>query len=193
MTSDGHPALASVAKSGVVPLLASSDADVLWQAANAIVDAGLHVMEVALREPGVLRALGALLQRIDRDGLPLTVGAGTVLDAASASAAIDAGARFVFSPILPDDDTPLRERARALGSWCEGFLFGLGAGNAAGGALPPEVAEAVNDLGELTRMDIASVSETEEDEQAYSDLLEFVRAAAMMIGDELRGARGRES
>ena len=100
MTSDGHPALASVASSGVVPLLASSDADVLWRAANAIVDAGLHVMEVALRGPGVLAALGELVQRIDGDGLPLTVGAGTVLDAASASAAIDAGARFVFSPIL---------------------------------------------------------------------------------------------
>ena len=100
MTSDGHPALASAVTSGVVPLLASSDADVLWQAANAIVGAGLHVMEVALRGPGVLAALGGLVARIERDGLPLTVGAGTVLDAVSASAAIDAGARFVFSPIL---------------------------------------------------------------------------------------------
>ncbi|MDH3250224.1 MAG: bifunctional 4-hydroxy-2-oxoglutarate aldolase/2-dehydro-3-deoxy-phosphogluconate aldolase [Acidimicrobiia bacterium] len=92
--------LASVRRSGVVPLLSSSDPGVLWQAANAVVDAGFEVIEVALREPGVLPALERLIERIDRAGLPLTVGAGTVLDVASASAAIDAGAGFVFSPVL---------------------------------------------------------------------------------------------
>ncbi len=108
MTSHDHGALVSVERSGVVPLLTSSDPDVLWKAANAIVAAGFEVMEVALREPGVLPALGQLIERVDETGLPLTVGAGTVLDVASASAAIDAGARFVFSPVL----TP------AVGAWC---------------------------------------------------------------------------
>ena len=103
MTSDGHPALASVVKSGVVPLLASSDAHVLWQGANAIVDAGILVMEVALREPGVLPALAELIVQVEKSDLPLTVGAGTVLDVASAEAAIDCGAKFVFSPVLSPD------------------------------------------------------------------------------------------
>ncbi len=100
MTADGHPALASVTRSGVVPLLSSSDQGVLWQAAHAIVEAGFGVMEVALRGPGVLAALEQLIERVDQSELPLTVGAGTVLDLASAGAAIDAGARFVFSPVL---------------------------------------------------------------------------------------------
>lgn len=91
-----------------MPLLTSSDPDVLWQAANAIVEAGLEVMEVALRESGVLPALGELIERVEQSGLPLTVGAGTVLDVESAAAAADAGARFVFSPVL----TP------AVGSLC---------------------------------------------------------------------------
>jgi 2-dehydro-3-deoxyphosphogluconate aldolase/(4S)-4-hydroxy-2-oxoglutarate aldolase len=99
MTSE-HPALASAKKSGVVPLLTSSDPDVLWRAGQAIADAGLGVIEVALRAPGVLEAFGELVDRVDDTGLPLTVGAGTVLDAATAEAAIDAGARFVFSPVL---------------------------------------------------------------------------------------------
>lgn len=100
MTAGDHHALASVRSSGVVPLLSSSDRDVLWRAANLIVEAGLEVMEVAQREPGVLSALGGLIDRVDRGGLPLIVGAGTVLDLASAGAAIDAGARFIFSPVL---------------------------------------------------------------------------------------------
>ncbi len=108
MTSVDHAALVSVERSGVVPLLTSSDPDVLWKAANAIVDAGLEVMEIALREDGVLEALGQLIRRIDDSGLPLTVGAGTVLDVPSAAAAIDAGARFVFSPVLTPD----------VGAWC---------------------------------------------------------------------------
>lgn len=95
-----HPALSSITRSGVVPLLTSSDPDVLWQAGNAIVEAGLGVMEVALREQGVLAALGQLLERVDRTGLALTVGAGTVLDVAAAEAAIESGAAFVFSPVL---------------------------------------------------------------------------------------------
>ena len=87
----------------MVPLLASPDPDVLWRAAGAIVDAGISVFEVALRGPGVLVALEQVIERVEAGGLPLTVGAGTVLDAGSAGAAIDAGARFVFSPVLTPD------------------------------------------------------------------------------------------
>lgn len=92
--------LESIERSGVVPLLASSDFDVLWQAGNAVVEAGFEVMEVALREPGVLPALGRLIERVEQSALPLTVGAGTVLDVESAATAADAGARFMFSPVL---------------------------------------------------------------------------------------------
>lgn len=98
-----HPALEAIRESGVVPLLASSDPEVLWRAANAIVEAGFEVLEVALRVPGVLGALEHVIERADAAGLSITVGAGTVLDAGSAEAAIDAGARFVFSPILASE------------------------------------------------------------------------------------------
>ena len=84
----------------MVPLLASADPAILWRAANAIVDAGFEVMEVALRGPGVLAGLEQLIERVDESGLPLTVGAGTVLDTESAATAIDIGVRFVFSPVV---------------------------------------------------------------------------------------------
>lgn len=113
MTSAGsisHPALDAVRESGVVPLLASPDPDVLWRAASAIVEAGFGVFEIALRGPGVLAALEQVIGRVEAAGLPLAVGAGTALDAESAGAAIDAGARFVFSPILTPE---VGDRCRA--------------------------------------------------------------------------------
>jgi 2-dehydro-3-deoxyphosphogluconate aldolase/(4S)-4-hydroxy-2-oxoglutarate aldolase len=61
-----------------------------------LVDAGLDVIELPLTMPGALRAIETLAAR--RPGA--LVGAGTVLDEASARAAILAGARFLVSPGL---------------------------------------------------------------------------------------------
>ncbi len=95
-----HPVLAAIEEVGLVPLISSTEPDDLIRAAEAIVAARLTVMEVTLRVPGALDALGRLIALVDRAGLPLTVGAGTVLDAGAARAAIGLGARFVFSPVL---------------------------------------------------------------------------------------------
>lgn len=98
-TSPGA-ALEAMRSGGLVPLYTSADPDDLYRAALAIVESGLSVMEVTLRAPGVLEALHPLITRVEQAGLPLMVGAGTVLDANAAAAAIAAGARFVFSPTL---------------------------------------------------------------------------------------------
>lgn len=97
---DSHPALAAARESGIVPLMSSADPDVLWRAAEAIVEAGLGIMEVVFRAPGTARALARVIERAQEAGLPLTIGAGTVLSVTAADAAIGAGARFVFSPAL---------------------------------------------------------------------------------------------
>ncbi len=94
------PAREAIRSGGVVPLYTSADPDDLFRAALAIVEAGLPVMEVTLRASGVLEALGPFIARVDEAGLPLMVGAGTVLDGAATAAAIAAGARFIFSPTL---------------------------------------------------------------------------------------------
>ncbi|WP_406072385.1 bifunctional 4-hydroxy-2-oxoglutarate aldolase/2-dehydro-3-deoxy-phosphogluconate aldolase [Streptomyces sp. NBC_01020] len=65
-------------------------------AADAVLDAGLHAVEIALTTPGALRAVAQLTGR--RPGA--LIGAGTVLDAAAARAAVEAGARFLVSPSL---------------------------------------------------------------------------------------------
>ena len=98
--NDSHPALAVARESGIVPLMSSADPEVLWRAAETIVEAGLGMMEVVFRTPGTAHALARVIERARAEDLPLTIGAGTVLDVAAADAAIDAGARFVFSPAL---------------------------------------------------------------------------------------------
>lgn len=99
-TGSKHPSVVAIEKAGLVPLVSSTDPDDLWRAAEAVFEAGLTVLEVTLRAPGALDALGLLVDRVDRAGLSLSIGAGTVLEPATAEAAIGLGARFVFSPVL---------------------------------------------------------------------------------------------
>ncbi|MGR6920944.1 bifunctional 4-hydroxy-2-oxoglutarate aldolase/2-dehydro-3-deoxy-phosphogluconate aldolase [[Actinomadura] parvosata] len=68
-------------------------------AAEAMLDAGLNAVEVALSTPRALTAVARLAeQRPDAH-----IGAGTVLDEAAARAAVEAGARFLVSPHLNPD------------------------------------------------------------------------------------------
>ncbi len=83
-----------------------------------------------------------------------------------------------FAPLLPDDDEPLAERATALAQWCQGFLYGLGTGRLNSiDELPGEVGEIVHDLTEISRATPGEEDPTEDDEQAYAELVEFVRVA----------------
>jgi 2-dehydro-3-deoxyphosphogluconate aldolase / (4S)-4-hydroxy-2-oxoglutarate aldolase len=62
----------------------------LWQA-------GLRAVEISVSTPGALEAVRALAD--ERTDPALVIGAGTVMDAASARAAVDAGADLLVSPI----------------------------------------------------------------------------------------------
>lgn len=92
-----------IRKDGVVPLFGSADPDEVVRVAAIVAEAGLSTLEVTLRAPGALDGLEELCGRVASGAISLTVGAGTVLDAATAAAAIDAGARFVVSPVLSED------------------------------------------------------------------------------------------
>ena len=116
--TSSDPALDAIRSGGLVPLYTSADPDDLFRAAQAIAEAGLPVIEVTLRAPGVLEALGHLIIRVEEAGMPLMVGAGTVLDGPDAAAAIAAGARFIFSPTLIPE---VGEQCRAAGvAWIPG-------------------------------------------------------------------------
>lgn len=76
--------------------------------ARALIDGGVHVMELAWRTPETVSALEA----IRRDVPEMVAGIGTLLSTDQMQAARAAGAAFGVSPGL---STTLLERARALG------------------------------------------------------------------------------
>lgn len=82
---------------GVVAIIRSSDASKLVDVAEALVAGGVSAMEVTFTVP---RAHAVLEKVADRLGGRVLLGAGTVLDAATARIAILAGAEFIVSPVV---------------------------------------------------------------------------------------------
>ena len=93
-----------------------------------------------------------------------------------------------FDPLLPRDNKPLRDRAAALRDWCAGVLYGLGISAGPQPELSAESSEAMHDIAEITRLDIDTIGDTEEEEQTFTYLREFLRMAVLMIhADTKRG------
>jgi uncharacterized protein YgfB (UPF0149 family) len=91
-----------------------------------------------------------------------------------------------FAPLLPDDEAPLNGRANALALWCTGFLYGLGTGHISDlEALNGDVGEIVRDFTEISRASGDDADADESNEQAYAELVEFIRVAAQVVFEEL--------
>ncbi|HKE45371.1 MAG TPA: UPF0149 family protein [Steroidobacteraceae bacterium] len=100
------------------------------------------------------------------------------------------GESMQFEPLLPDDDQPLTGRTLALAAWCQGFLYGLGtSGLHSVDDLPGDVAEVIQDLTEISHASFGNDQATDTDEQAYAELVEFVRVGVQLIYDELAQRR----
>jgi uncharacterized protein len=95
-----------------------------------------------------------------------------------------------FAPLLPDDNAPLQLRVAALGEWCGGYLYGLGAGGMRGiEDLDGEVGEVLRDFTEISRAEIGAGDPEDVNESAYAELVEFVRAGTQLVYDELTAMR----
>ena len=82
---------------GVVAIMRADDSEQLLDAAAAIREGGVNVIEVTMTTPG---ALSVIQKAVAKYGEDVLFGAGTVLDPESARAAILAGAGFVVAPSL---------------------------------------------------------------------------------------------
>jgi yecA family protein len=92
---------------------------------------------------------------------------------------------FEFTIVLPDDDVELPVRAEALTVWCQGYVTGLKvAGVPIANREPSDLTEAIDDLIEIAKMNYQQVESSEEDEEAYAELVEYVRMAVILIFQE---------
>jgi len=85
---------------GVIPVVcAPSSADAL-RAVEAMRTGGIDIVELTMTVPDAVHVISEVARRY---GDSVVVGAGTVLDAATARACILAGASFVVSPIVDEE------------------------------------------------------------------------------------------
>ena len=98
-----------------------------------------------------------------------------------------------FEPLLPGDEDSTAARATALAHWCEGFLHGLVSarhGDALKERLAADpLADIIKDMLQITRASADDESDTESDEQAYAEIVEYLRVAAQLAYEELADLR----
>jgi uncharacterized protein YgfB (UPF0149 family) len=103
------------------------------------------------------------------------------------------GENLDFELLLPGDEIPLTARAGGLSQWCQGFLYGFGSTGQIHGtapkqdALPANVTEILNDLTHIGRasVEIEGDGDNESEEEAYAEVVEYVRVGVQLIHDEL--------
>jgi 2-dehydro-3-deoxyphosphogluconate aldolase/(4S)-4-hydroxy-2-oxoglutarate aldolase len=89
-----HDPLTVIARHRIVPVIAIDSVDQALPLADALIAGGLPVIEVTFRT----KAAADVIRLLSRERPALLVGAGTVLDAATAEAALAAGAKFALAP-----------------------------------------------------------------------------------------------
>ncbi len=79
----------------IVPVVRASSPEQALGAADAVRAGGIPIVEVTMTVPGAIEVIAGLSRLMGSDVL---IGAGTVLDAATAQKCLDAGAQFLVSP-----------------------------------------------------------------------------------------------
>lgn len=106
----GHTvALARLRATGVIPVVRADAAEEAEGIVTALAEGGLYVFEITLTVPNAPALIAKLSRRYGDKAL---VGAGSVNDEAAARECIQAGARFVVSPVL---DLPTLDTCKRAG------------------------------------------------------------------------------
>ncbi|MGB2713286.1 MAG: bifunctional 4-hydroxy-2-oxoglutarate aldolase/2-dehydro-3-deoxy-phosphogluconate aldolase [Vicinamibacterales bacterium] len=89
--------LEAVERAGIVAVIRIKEPERLKAVVDAIAEGGVRVLEVTMTVPNAVRLIAELAPRMPAGFL---LGAGTVVDAETARQVIDAGARFIVSPVF---------------------------------------------------------------------------------------------
>lgn len=140
---------------------------------------------LCVREAGDIDPLAVLTREgASADG---EAGAAAALNALRGETAEAFGSSaMAFAPLLPDDEEDLPRRVQALSAWCEGFLFGLSTGEPLNmKQCSAELKEIVRDFTEFTHADVGDDEDDEIEENAYAELVEYIRVGAQLVYMEL--------
>ena len=84
-------------QAGVIAVIRLEHGSEVRAVADALLEGGIRALEVTMTVPGAVSLIETLAAALPSSAI---LGAGTVLDAATARQVIDAGARFVVSPVF---------------------------------------------------------------------------------------------
>jgi 2-dehydro-3-deoxyphosphogluconate aldolase/(4S)-4-hydroxy-2-oxoglutarate aldolase len=93
---------------GIIAVLRTEQPAQVLPACAALVAGGVRALEITLTVPDALRVLREARERFATEAV---VGAGTVLDATAAGAALGAGAEFLVSPVTRPEIVPVAHAA----------------------------------------------------------------------------------
>ena len=96
---------------GIVPVVRASSPEQAALAAEAVAAGGIPVVEITMTVPGAIDLIARLARSV---GDRVLIGAGTVLDAATAGQCLAAGARFLVSPGFDLETVQLARRTGTL-------------------------------------------------------------------------------
>ena len=94
---------------------------------------------------------------------------------------------FSFSMLLPSDDDSLAERLDAMVEWTQAFLVGFAVQQTDLSLVSDDVREALDQLTEVTRIDIHTTDDgsAEENDEAYFLVLEHIRIMVLACYTEV--------
>jgi 2-dehydro-3-deoxyphosphogluconate aldolase/(4S)-4-hydroxy-2-oxoglutarate aldolase len=98
--ADREEVVRRIVSLGALAVVRLPDAGLVLPVAQALREGGVHAVEVTMTVPGALEAVARLAREADEGML---IGVGSVLDAETARRAVEAGARFVVSPVFDAD------------------------------------------------------------------------------------------
>src|SRR5262245_62328545 len=97
MTDSRTASVQAIESCGVVAVIRLQDPARLQGVVDALAAGGVRALEVTMTVPGAVELIRGLAPKLSAEFL---LGAGTVLNRETAERVIDAGARFVISPVL---------------------------------------------------------------------------------------------
>ncbi|NVK21937.1 MAG: UPF0149 family protein [Kangiellaceae bacterium] len=88
---------------------------------------------------------------------------------------------FSIDLLIPEDDYPLEQRAKAIGEWCQGYLTGYGLVKQSK-TLSGDAQEAIQDLSEISKIEFdLEEQDAEELESAFVTIAEHVKMSSQII------------
>jgi len=100
---------------------------------------------------------------------------------------------FGLQLFMPGQPVADMHASTALRDWAQGFLYGFGlAGENAARQLSAEGQEALQDFYEIAQMEVAEGEPAEEEQQALTEIEEYMRVAAMLVYEDMHAPAARE-